>query len=677
MARIEAEAKARAEAEIKARMEAETRIRAEIEAKERAEQERRERIERETQARVEAEMRMQAEAEERIRREQAQPPAPQQPEPKAEPTDELASLLGALTLPEFGAKKPAEKPAEKPAAKPAEGMGGFKIDLSGINPALDQAAAGVSPTSSEDLERQRREQREREEAAARQKAQQEAAQREAAEREAARRRAEEERIRAAEVERARAEQEAAAWRAKVAEEEAKSKADEAARKMASEQAKAWEEAERRAKQQERVAAEQAAKEAAAPRQKKAVKVRKPSKPLPWGLIALVLVILAVGAAIGLPYVMPMQDYIPRVAQKLSEQFKQPVHIEGMSAASLPTPRLELRNVTVGANQEVKVGTVTINFDPLSLAAETRQITKLQLDNVELAAASFGGAAPWLQAVSADEHFPVSRVELQGVHVIGDVPTLPALSGGIDIDAKGHFTKARLASGDDKFAVTLQPQQGRLQLEINLKDTGVPSLAGIQFTRLDLTGELADNAVNFSTIDGRVYGGHLTGSGYLNWQSGWQLQGGVKMEGMELSTALPTIKVSGEMDGDASFSFRADRLNDLAASRHLEGTFTLKDGSFNNIDMAETVRAGRKQVAGGVTHFEALSGMLVVDASGEHVKQVRVSGGATTMTGAADATPDGRLSGQLLVDLSKVRAGMGTLPLKLTGTVDAPVWVVGR
>jgi hypothetical protein len=203
------------------------------------------------------------------------------------------------------------------------------------------------------------------------------------------------------------------------------------------------------------------------------------------------------------------------------------------------------------------------------------------------------------------------------------------------------------------------------------------LPDIQFSRLDLTGEIGEGAINFGTVDGRAYGGKLTGNAYLSWQGGWQLQGALNAEAMELSTALPTIKLSGELSGNASFAFHGDRLGQLATTPRLVGTVSVHQGAFNNVDMVETVRAGKKQVLGGVTHFEELNGTLLVDATGQHVKQIRVSAGAMSMVGAAEATPDGKLSGQLLVDLNKVRAGMGTLPLTLTGTVSAPAWRIGR
>jgi len=152
---------------------------------------------------------------------------------------------------------------------------------------------------------------------------------------------------------------------------------------------------------------------------------------------------------------------------------------------------------------------------------------------------------------------------------------------------------------------------------------------------------------------------------------------VSVSSLVVGKALPGLKIVGELEGDAGLVMGGGKLSQLANSPRLEGAFRMQDGTINGMDLAETARSGRRRLAGGATHFDALSSTLLVDSSGQHLKQIKIAAGAMSMNGSADVTADGKLTGQLLVDLNKVRAGMGTLPLALTGTVAEPVWSIGH
>jgi uncharacterized protein involved in outer membrane biogenesis len=375
----------------------------------------------------------------------------------------------------------------------------------------------------------------------------------------------------------------------------------------------------------------------------------------------------------LPYVWPLQEYIPLVEKELSAQMNQPVRIGGMSAASLPVPRLELQNVSIGGKQELQIGQAVLYFDVLTLPADTRTINKLELNKLIISATSFDKTLTWLQAIGGDVHYPVKTAELHGVRLNGDVPPLPAFNGNMDFDAHGRFANAALTSDDGKLNVKLWPNQGHMQLEVDLKNGQLPFIPEVKFGDFSTSGDVGDDAINFSNIDGSLYGGLLKGTAYLSWQKGWQLRGHISISSMDVDKALPGLKVGGEMAGNADLLMHGDKLMQLASTPHLDGNIEMKDGTINNLDIAETARAGKKQVMSGVTTFESLRGELVVDNSGQHLRKIRISAGATSMIGAADAAADGKLSGHMLVDMNKVRAGMGTMTLGVGGTVSDFEW----
>lgn len=491
---------------------------------------------------------------------------------------------------------------------------------------------------------------------------------------------------AAEAARVRAQQEAAALRANAEQDAARKKEAEAARKLEEEQAKAFAEAEKRAKEraeaeakaQAKAEAKQAKQQAKQAKQQAKASVRRRSTPFPLGKIVVSLLILAAAAIVGLPYVLPMQDYIPRVEQVMSAQLKQPVHVGGMSAATLPAPRLDLQNVTVGKGQELKIGHVALFFDALTLPANVRTINKAELENVTVSAETFGKVLPLLHAMGGSIAYPLDHVVLRGVQISGaDVPPLPAFDGNVDLDTYGHVASVSLHSNDGKLGVDIQPKEGHLQLDVSVNDGHLPLLPAIQFGSLDASGNVENSAINFTNIRGNLYGGTVKGSASLSWLAGWRLQGNMNVEAMLVEKAFPGLKVAGELNGNTSIVMHGDRLAQLTNATRLDGTFHMKDGTINNLDIVETVRTNKRQLAGGTTHFDELNGTLLMDGGAQYLKQIRISAGAMSMKGNAEAAADGKLSGQLLVDLNKVRAGLGTLPLSLGGTVDEAQWRIGR
>ncbi len=465
----------------------------------------------------------------------------------------------------------------------------------------------------------------------------------------------------------------------------KAKADKEAHKLTEAQAKVWSEAEQRAKMQVQAQAQLAeAKQQLAQQAEKIVqaqpahrvaKVR--GKPLPWGKAGIVLFMLFLLLPILLPYVWPMQDYVMQIEQRLSAQLHQPVRVGHLRVTLLPLPKLELQGVTVGKNQELKASKVELHFDLPALLTETRIITRAEISELAINAQSFDQALSWLQAASGETRYPVMRMVLQQARVSGDGLGLPVVNGVLDLDGQGKLIKAVLKSEDGKLGVELQPQQSRWRIALTIKDSALPLLPDIIFNELSLNGDVDADTASFHQIDGRLYGGQLSGSARLTWQNGWQVQGNINVKTLDLQDALPQFGIAGELDGDAAFILRGAKLPMLAKSPHMEGKFVVKKGLISKIDMVETARmSGRQGASGGRTHFDELNGTLEVDNNSQHLRQIRISAGIMSANGDVDIAPDKQVSGRMNVDL-KVRAERGSVPLAVSGTLAEPVWRVGR
>jgi hypothetical protein len=336
------------------------------------------------------------------------------------------------------------------------------------------------------------------------------------------------------------------------------------------------------------------------------------------------------------------------------------------------PRLELRDVTIGGRQQMQIGQVALYFDPLTLPADTRTLNKVELSSVVINAASFEQALSWLQSIGNNKNYPVKAVVFHGARVSGDVPALPAFNGNMDF-AQGHIINAALTSIDGKVSVNFLPQSGNSRLEVDFNDTTLPFIPKVKFKSFSAEGTVADDAITFSTLNGALYGGFLKGNAYLTWAHGWQLRAHLNLDTMDVDKALPGLKIGGEMGGSADLTMRGDTLMHLASAPYLSGNVAMKSGTINNLDIAETARAGKKQVMSGVTTFDSLNSAVVVDNNGPHLRHIRIAVGATDLSGSADASSDGKLSGHILVDMNRVRAGMGTMTLGVGGTVSDFEW----
>jgi hypothetical protein len=462
------------------------------------------------------------------------------------------------------------------------------------------------------------------------------------------------------AEMARLKQEAEVARRKI-EENARRQAEEQA--LAEEQSKAWAEAEQRSKAQAIHEVTQATQQAALSQAKEAKKpvARARRKPLPLAKIAFGLSLSALVVALALPYVYPLEEYIPPLEQRLSAQLKQPVHIGGMSATSLP-PRLLLRNVTLGNAQEVKAASAVLSFDLLALLAEIKVISNVDLQDVSIDGRLLDKQAASLKLLGGDAQFPVRHMTLQGVKIVTDEVALPSLNGIADIDAHGAFSRLSLHSADDKLGIELQSDQGRWQLGVNLKETSLPLLPGVVFSDLSAKGDLGDGEVNFTEMDGHIYNGILLGSAKLNWRKGWQLQGHLEAKMVELKKMFPKDGVDGEMSGEGTFALTGDRISQMGDAPRLEGSFAVKNGIVNGFDMVETARLlSRENLNGGRTRFDDMIGMVQLDNHTTHFRQLRIVSSMLSANGSFDVSPDNQLSGNFNVGI-KMRAGNNQLSL---------------
>jgi len=641
-AELEAIARAKAEAEaarIKAEAEA-ARVKAELEAA---------RLRAEAEARALAEERARIEAEERKRREEAdaarikaeeEAAARARAEEERQRQEAEAARIKAEEESAARARAEEERQRQESAARPST-IPSFKIDLAALKevasaPVMvqqDVPTPAAEPVQQISVEKQK------------------------------------DKIKqpdiAAEMARLKAEQAAEQLRT-----ERDALKQEEGQRLAAEQAAAWAEAEQRAVQQNKLEAEKAALQAALVQAKVQQKAAGPRqrRSLPIGKIIGATAVLALVLVLVLPLFWPMDEYISPIEQHLSARLGQPVKIGGFNASLLPLPKMEIRQITVGPNQELTVASATLRFDPLSLFSPSKVIDETALQGVVVEGKRLEQVMSWLSGLSGDALFSFRQIPLHELQINMTGIALPHLKGSALFEG-GEFSRLVLHDEADKLHVDLKSVSGRLQIAFGIRESTLPLLPQIVFSDFNAKGEIVEGGMVLSELDAHAYNGIWSGSGKLSWRKEWLLEARVDAKTMELDKMFPQYGVTGEVFADGIFSSRSASLPGLADAMRLEATFEAKRGVINGVDMVETARLlSREHLVGGRTHFDQLNGSVLLENHVLRLRQVKISSGMLNASGSFEVSGSGQLAGGFDSEI-KMRAGNN--PLVLSGTLQEP------
>lgn len=401
--------------------------------------------------------------------------------------------------------------------------------------------------------------------------------------------------------------------------------------------------------------------------------RTSRKPFPWGKLAIFLLVLLAGALFVAPYVLPMRDYMPKVEQLLSAKLQQPVHIGQLGGRILPTPRLELGEIYIGDVKQFQVGQAQIYFSILGLLGETKPIDSIELQGVKVTGAGLLTVSAWLQQLAADEQYPVRRMAISQGTLDADAIQFTGIEGELIFNQAGKFTRADLRANAGKITLAINAVQdgnrkSRPQVDIRMHTSALPLLPSWSFDELTAKGELSSNGLRISEFDGRLLGGILQGNASIDWRSGWRAQGTLVAKTITMQNMSKSL--SGDMEGSARFQMQATSLSGLADAATLDGTFVVRKGVINGIDIVEMARSrSTESVPGGRTHFDELSGVMTVAKDGYAFRQLKMNAGALIVSGTLDIAGQ-QVSGRISADLTKW-AEMGKVTMQVGGTTDNP------
>jgi hypothetical protein len=199
-----------------------------------------------------------------------------------------------------------------------------------------------------------------------------------------------------------------------------------------------------------------------------------------------------------------------------------------------------------------------------------------------------------------------------------------------------------------------------------------------FDELAIKGVATTVEANLSDVRAKLYGGNVTGRITIGYQKGMQLKGNLEVNQVELKSLLPLISpgtnMSGRLNAKPVFSASAPSADRLLSALHLETPFSVHNGVLYGVDIvkAATSFISKEGAKGGETHFDQLSGHLVVDRGAHRFTQLNIASGLLSADGAVTISPKKELSGKVNAKVKAATLTAATVPLNVSGTVQSPV-----
>lgn len=391
--------------------------------------------------------------------------------------------------------------------------------------------------------------------------------------------------------------------------------------------------------------------------------------LAGGLAAIVV------AALVIPFLVPLSRFIPEITQLASEKLGQPVTISGLRLQLLPVPGVALFGLGVGRHGEIRIESAKVEPDLLAWLAGHKVIRKVSADKVRLRQA----ALKLLENLPKSKGEPVlvRRLVLHDVKLELTGLQLPAFDLEADLAPELGINRALFKTRDGALTLSVEPQgRGEARVDLAARKWRLPiASAPLVFASLRARGALHAGGLQLPRIDGRLYGGAVSGNVHVEWQRGWRVTGKADVAGVDLAPIQHALgkpaKLTGRLSGNATYSAHARAAGGLGDALVLDAPFRVEGGEYHGIDLSRVAELPMGKLSqGGGTRFDDLHGILALRGKRVSISALCAKSSALAAAGHVEIAPDQKLSGALDVSLASSKGYVG-IPVDLAGTTAEP------
>jgi uncharacterized protein involved in outer membrane biogenesis len=263
---------------------------------------------------------------------------------------------------------------------------------------------------------------------------------------------------------------------------------------------------------------------------------------------------------------------------------------------------------------------------------------------------------WLDAAVADKTLEIGRVVMRAIKLESHTVKLPSFDADLQLSAEGAIQRAVLASNDGKLNVELTPHDNQVDIAFSASKGWVPPVGPqIEFTDLTAKAVATRNQIRVEKFESLLYGGAAKGSALIVWGGPWSLDGDVETQRIGLQGLMEVFtrdaKSTGQLEAKLRYSMASQSLATLFDSPKVDGSFDIKKGDLDGVDLVRALQSGGRGVTqGGATRFEEISGTLALNNGRYQYRNMRLGSGLLSAAGTFDVSPSKDVSGRISVEL---------------------------
>jgi hypothetical protein len=400
------------------------------------------------------------------------------------------------------------------------------------------------------------------------------------------------------------------------------------------------------------------------------------QPIPWGKVLARFLLVVLATLIIAPYVFPTKGLVSQIEQKLTEKLQKTVQVGAIDGRFLPTPRLDLLDVSVGEANQITVKRARVNFSVVTLLSKNKTIRSLDLDGAQIDGAALQDVSGWLKNAAADPAYPILKILLGDSKLEGNGIQLQSVEGEFNFHKSGAFRAAKLYANGRKLELDLDASSDeKIKVAFSAHSSALPLLTNWVFDDFSAKGELTSGGLEIADIESHIAKGLLRGKARIDWRSGWSVEG--SLAARNIASQNLSMGVNGDVEGTARFRMSSPELAKLTHAATMDGSIAMNRGVINGIDIVETAtRRSQENLPGGRTHFDELWSDFSYANDVYNFRQLKIKAGVMTAKGTLDVSKQ-QLSGRITADMALRSDNMGTVPMQIGGSVDNPTLKMAR
>lgn len=382
-------------------------------------------------------------------------------------------------------------------------------------------------------------------------------------------------------------------------------------------------------------------------------VLKPS--IGWGRIATSMFIAAVCVPLLLFQFASLDTLIPLVETIASARLGEPVSVGSLHGSLWPSPHLRLEDVRIGATKDIKISAVRASPALGTLFDENKSLKSLEVEGLGIEQSALPRMMDWLGSDARQQKLQLATVILKRTALGVRNISVPLFDATFQLNPGGKFESAVLSSIDGAMNAEISLHGGGVEVDFSARQWTPPLGPKMTYDNLHAKAVVDANGMRIGEIVAGIYDGTARARATVSWAKGWRAEGELTLADVNLEKVSPkfteAMPISGRLQAKAGFSMAGTGLDKLFDNTHVQGSFGVKSGALENIDLARIIRGGDGNFRSGAqTRFTELTGYMALSGNVYQYRQVSLVAGLLRADGSFDVSPSGALSGNISAEL---------------------------